>query len=363
MTLALLRSAPSAGLLALHALLAAAPAGEERSLLASPLHLERERPPVRAAEHLLLLHAGVPDVHPSVTRTHAEALAEAASIRARVERGEPFVELARRRSDAPSREHGAFLGTFVQGVLEPPLDEFLFAAEIGATSPPLETARGVHLLRRVEAHAGLRQILVAHGPDAQARCARVLERLAAGEDFAALARELSDDERSAARGGAYMVFERGPADRSIKQATFEMRVGEVRGPLESPLGLHLLNRVPHGELEPDLWEDPFARVSAILVAHAGALGAAADQARTPEAAEVLARELHAELAVGADLAELARRWNDDPGGRERAGDLGWIHRGTPGVPSWLARALAQPPGWLSAPIRTRAGIVLLRRDR
>mgnify|MGYP001287554552 CR=1 FL=1 len=41
--------------------------------------------------------------------------------------------------------------------------------------------------------------------------------------------------------------------------------------------------------------------------------------------------------------------NDDPGGRERAGDLGWVHRRMPGLPLYLQTAFLLKTGEVAAP--------------
>lgn len=66
-----------------------------------------------------------------------------------------------------------------------------------------------------------------------------------------------------------------------------------------------------------------------------------------------ARMVAAQLAAGADFADLAKRHSVAPDAAS-GGSLGWIkHEGTPG---WLAQLLfAQPEGQVSPPVRTPAG--------
>lgn len=63
---------------------------------------------------------------------------------------------------------------------------------------------------------------------------------AAKEDFAALAREISEDPTSAAEGGALGQIGRGLYFESFEKAAFETPVNEVSEPVESSIGYHLV---------------------------------------------------------------------------------------------------------------------------
>lgn len=66
------------------------------------------------------------------------------------------------------------------------------------------------------------------------------QRIAEGEDFAALAREYSDDPGSGAQGGDLGTFGRGRMVPSFEEAAFALEEGEVSEPVESPYGLHVI---------------------------------------------------------------------------------------------------------------------------
>lgn len=70
--------------------------------------------------------------------------------------------------------------------------------------------------------------------------ASVGDRIEAGEDFDALAREFSRDPGSAAQGGDLGFFQRGQMVASFDSAAFSLPVGEVSDPVESPFGLHVI---------------------------------------------------------------------------------------------------------------------------
>ncbi|GEM_PF-1902230 len=69
------------------------------------------------------------------------------------------------------------------------------------------------------------------------------QRIAAGEEFAAIAAELSDDEITAPRGGILGSYERGDLAQNLDSLAFSLNYGEVGGPVRSPMGYHLLKVV------------------------------------------------------------------------------------------------------------------------
>lgn len=75
---------------------------------------------------------------------------------------------------------------------------------------------------------------------ARALAESLLERLEAGEDFAALAEEFSDDPGSANDGGRLGAAARGTFVGPFENALFSMVPGELRGPVETDFGIHIL---------------------------------------------------------------------------------------------------------------------------
>lgn len=65
-------------------------------------------------------------------------------------------------------------------------------------------------------------------------------RLDAGEDFAALATELSDDPGSKTQGGDLGFFGRGQMIDEFEEAAFNAQPGEVVGPVKTNFGYHLI---------------------------------------------------------------------------------------------------------------------------
>lgn len=335
----------------------------QASLLAHPLYLQEEKPELRSAQHIFLMHEEVEGLPFRHERTKEEALALMHQLVERVEAGEDFGELALQHSEARTRAWRGSLGSFPSGQLKEPVDGFLFDAELGEVSPVFDTPDGLHLIKRVETFAAIQQIqLEGTGEETMARARALLAQLDEGADFGELAESHSKDPISSANRGRYRVFERGSRDSSIKAAAFQAAMGELVGPIESPLGVHLIKRVPSEDFPPELWEDNFIRVRAVLIAHLEALNSDPNLSRTQSEAMALGEELVRRLEQGEDLAEVAARFNDDPGGKERAGDLGWIHRQNPDLPRFYTKLFLGESGQVHGPILTTAGVVVARRE-
>lgn len=87
--------------------------------------------------------------------------------------------------------------------------------------------------------------LVADADEAQRQAARqraeeILARVKAGEDFATLAKEHSQDEGSAPQGGDLGFFGRGQMVSPFEQAAFAMEPGTVSDLVESRFGFHII---------------------------------------------------------------------------------------------------------------------------
>lgn len=342
----------------------AAPAAPLASALIVPLYLDEAPPPVRSLRLIHLAYAGSEGAPHDVTRTREETLELAQHLITLLRAGGSFEDLCREYSAAKNAGTGGIMGTFTPGLLAPPMDAFLYSAEVGDVSAPIPMSNGILVLQRIETLAATRHILVRGKNEAEKQEVESLKaRALAGEDFGALARESSDDGISAPRGGLFTLFERGPADRLLKEAAFRSKVGDVAGPIETPVGYHLIQRVPLEGHPEDLREVTMVRLRAILISHDNTPLGGITAARSLQDAERLARELHARIRGGEDMAALARETNDDIGGKERAGDLGWVHRGNPRSAQFLDAAFAAEPGELLDPILTNAGWVVLRRER
>lgn len=89
----------------------------------------------------------------------------------------------------------------------------------------------------------------------QAEAEQVEAQLKAGKDFAALAKQYSQDEATRDNGGDLGWIPRGMMPLEFENAAFALKPGEVSGIVATPLGIHIikvLERDPAHELSPDM---------------------------------------------------------------------------------------------------------------
>lgn len=79
--------------------------------------------------------------------------------------------------------------------------------------------------------------------DALKKIQDIEKRVKAGEDFAKLAKEFSEDEGSVANGGDLGFTGRGAFYESFDKALFGLKEGEISAPVKSPEGYHLIKLI------------------------------------------------------------------------------------------------------------------------
>ncbi len=102
---------------------------------------------VRASHILIKVE---PDAEESVKK---DALSRINEIKARLESGEEFSELARTMSEGPSNVNGGDLGTFGRGQMVKSFEDVVFAMNVGDVSDVVETQFGYHLIRLTSKNA------------------------------------------------------------------------------------------------------------------------------------------------------------------------------------------------------------------
>jgi peptidyl-prolyl cis-trans isomerase C len=98
-----------------------------------------------------------------------------------------------------------------------------------------ERVKASHILVRVQANAD-----PAEREKARAKAAGLLADVKAGKDFAALAKQNSDDPGSGAQGGDLGYFQRGQMVPPFEQAAFALSVGQTSDLVTSDFGFHII---------------------------------------------------------------------------------------------------------------------------
>lgn len=109
-----------------------------------------------------------------------------------------------------------------------------------------DAVRAVFDARQALAQSSVRRqvehILVEHKADGShtARIAEIQKKLSEGREFAALAREYSDDLGSAGQGGALGFVEQGSFPPEFETALLALAEGDISDPVETDSGTHLI---------------------------------------------------------------------------------------------------------------------------
>jgi peptidyl-prolyl cis-trans isomerase SurA len=216
---------------------------------------------------------------------------------------------------------------------------------------------------KAEAELNLAQILVSvpEGADAatvqqrQARAEQALARVKRGEDFAAVARELSEDGNRE-RGGEIGLRPASRLPDLFVESVKDLKNGEVTpAPVRSGAGFHVLKVVERKD-------DGTLKVTQSRVRHI-LLRTSAEV--SPEVAARRLTELRRQIDSGARRFEDVARQVSEDGSAAAGGDLGWAAPGVM-VPEFEEAMNKLPTGGLSGPVQSRFGVhliqVLERRD-
>lgn len=179
-----------------------------------------------------------------------QALKLAQNLDDKLKKGFSFEDLANRFSDdRVSASKGGDLGFLRKEDLPDSIRDEVFALEPGDITKPILTENGAHIFMCVEKTGDaihLKHILVSFKPlkedtlQALRNARKILEEINSGEDFTSIAEKYSDDPSSRDFGGDLGWIPVNQLPKVLQDSVESMKINEVRGPVLSEYGFHIL---------------------------------------------------------------------------------------------------------------------------
>lgn len=162
--------------------------------------------------------------------------------------------------------------------------------------------------------------IIAYNTDARKRAAEALSRVRKNEDFATVAREMSEDEISKNNGGDTGFLAKDVVDPVLYDAIAALRDGQIRTTvLDTTSTYYVVKRIAAQD------GASFADVSHILICSKDVVGC--PSVLTDEEAKTEAERVYG-LATASNFAELAKEYSVDPSTASSGGELGEIKQGS-----------------------------------
>ena len=210
----------------------------------------------------------------------------------------------------------------------------------------IEKVRASHILIMLKADATPADTLAAWN-----RINDIRKRVVAGEDFATLAKEFSEDQSAKSNGGDLGYFGAMEMVYPVESAAYQTKIGEVSPIVKTRFGYHIVKvtgRQPSsGEVE---------------VSHIMLLTGKSDDAKVRNTIF----ELSDQLKAGRKWEELCNEYSEDPNTKNNGGRLRQFGLGafTASAPEFENAAFAlNNPGDVSDPIQTPFGWHIVRLEK
>ena len=189
-----------------------------------------------------------------VRQIQVGSLEAAETILSRLEEGEDFEALVEEKSINQNKSQGGLMPWRTINEMPKVFDDAIRNQSLGFISEPIKTGSGFHLLKLEEKRGPLvkfeeqwetRHVLLIPSAirdvDATKAEAEVLrERVLAGEDFALIAEEFSEDPGSGSNGGNLEWLPKGATVAEFENVMLNSEINEVSEVFESQFGFHFL---------------------------------------------------------------------------------------------------------------------------
>ena len=217
-------------------------------------YLERQQGRGSASEEFKLSHILV-----SISSSASSADIDAADARINeiykmAIDGEPFAELAVAYSAGQSALEGGSLGWRKGTELPTLFAEVIPGLQVGQVSEPIRSASGFHVVRLddqrgaepiMENQTRARHILITTNEilddySAEQKLAEIRQQIMGGDDFAAVAKAVSEDPGSAVEGGDLGWQGPGTFVPEFQAVCDTLEIDEISDPFKSPFGWHVV---------------------------------------------------------------------------------------------------------------------------
>ncbi|WP_457978336.1 peptidylprolyl isomerase [Ectopseudomonas composti] len=179
---------------------------------------------------------------------------QAQELYQQLQQGADFAQLAVSRSASENALEGGEMGWRKAGQLPPPFDSMISQLNPGEVTEPVRTPGGFIILKLIEKRGGdtqvrdevhVRHILIKPSEirseeETRRLVERLYQRIVAGEDFAELAKNFSEDPGSALNGGDLNWIDPNALVPEFREVMNNTASGELSKPFKSPYGWHVL---------------------------------------------------------------------------------------------------------------------------
>jgi peptidyl-prolyl cis-trans isomerase SurA len=179
--------------------------------------------------------------------------------------------------------------------------------------------------------------------EGQLKADEVYQRLLDGLDFASAAISYSNTQE-ALEGGNVGWRDLNSIPAFMADAVKDLKPGEFTQPIRSPVGFHIVKVNDYREERQVVIEEYHARHIMIET----------NELVTPRVAMEEVTRIKEELNQGADFAELAKEYSDDPTSANLGGDMGWFPPDAYGDRVYQT-LISMTPGEISEPFQTTGG--------
>lgn len=200
-----------------------------------------------------------------------EAFNTAWDVKEKLDNGEDFNSLASLYSSDPSVSNNAGnLGWFKAFKMVTPFENAVYNLELNEISEPIQTQFGYHIIKKTGERESIGKIKVAHimvnlqqkdtAQTPEEKINSIYQKVLAGEDFQSLAKQFSQDQNTAQKGGEMNAFGIGDLNSTIfsDEAFSLTEDGEISKPFKTRFGWHIVKRLetippsPYEEVKEDL---------------------------------------------------------------------------------------------------------------